>query len=71
MVIPAHTGTTGEPSTCQVVVASDQKSFILDEGHTYERFSGAVWATCYSVDIGTLRVRQGQARHWLLTLLPG
>lgn len=58
VVIPAHTGTTGAPSTRQVVVASDHKSFTLDDGHTYERLSGTVWAKRYSVDIGTLQVRQ-------------
>jgi hypothetical protein len=58
VVIPAHTGTTGAPTTRQVVVACDHKSFTVDDGHTYERLSGAVWAKRYSVDIGTLRVRQ-------------
>ncbi|MFF0945959.1 hypothetical protein ACFYE2_17290 [Kocuria sp. CPCC 205300] len=58
VAIPAHTGTTGEPTTRQVVVASDHKSFTLDDGHTYDRLSGTVWAKRYSVDIGTLLVRQ-------------
>lgn len=58
VVIPAHTGTTGSPTTRQAVVASDHKNFTLDDGHTYERLSGTVWAKRYSLDIGTLRVRQ-------------
>ena len=58
VVIPARTGTTREPTTRQVVVASDHKSFTLDDGHTYHRLSGAVWSKRYSVDIGTLKVRQ-------------
>jgi hypothetical protein len=58
VVIPARTGTTGEPTTRQVVVASDHRSFTLDDGHAYEWLSGTVWAKRYSVDIGTMRIRQ-------------
>lgn len=58
VVIPARTGTTREPTTRQVVVASDHRSFTLDDGHTYHRLSGTVWSKRYSVDIGTLKVRQ-------------
>ncbi len=58
VVIPARTGSTGEPTTRQVVVAADHRSFTLDDGHTYERLSGTIWGKRYSVDLGTLRVRQ-------------
>lgn len=58
VVIPARTGSTGQPTTRQVVVSSDQRSFTLDDGQVYHRLSGAVWSKRYSPDIGTLLVRQ-------------
>lgn len=58
VVVPARTGTTGEPTTRRVVVAADRKSFTLDDGQVYERLSGALWSQRYSLDIGTLLVRQ-------------
>ncbi|MEX5295241.1 hypothetical protein QYM41_08165 [Kocuria sp. CPCC 205268] len=58
VVIPARTGTTGEPTTRRVVVAADRRSFTLDDGQVYDRLSGALWSQRYSVDLGTLLVRQ-------------
>lgn len=58
VVIPARTGSTGEPTTRRVVVSADQKSFTLDDGQAYHRLSGALWSKRYSLDIGTLLVRQ-------------
>jgi hypothetical protein len=58
VVIPARSGSTGELTTRRVVVSADQRSFTLDDGQTYHRISGALWSKRYSVDIGTLLVRQ-------------
>lgn len=58
VVIPARTGSTGEPTTRRVVVAVDRRSFTLDDGQVYHRLSGALWSKRCSPDIGTLLVRQ-------------
>ncbi|WP_186815612.1 hypothetical protein [Kocuria turfanensis] len=58
VVIPARSGSSGEPTTRRVVVSSDRRSFTLDDGQVYHRLSGALWSKRYSLDIGTLLVRQ-------------
>jgi len=61
VAVPARTGTAHEPTTRRRMVAADHESFTLDDGHTHERLSAAVWTRRYSLDVGTPLVRQARS----------